>query len=139
MQTIFLVLYSECLLVFLAAVQLYNFLIFRPLDMRYFSFANVSIPVKGVTHIFNLPKVCVKMMRSSRPTHPVPFTSKCQICGKSMFITWGILMKLFFLSHKCMYLPYRHIYHSWHINLPYTHVWNTVTSGLVPLVANWNC
>ena len=26
------------------------------------------------------------------------------------------------------------------INLPYTHVWNTVfTSGLVPLVASWNC
>ena len=26
------------------------------------------------------------------------------------------------------------------INLPYTHIWNTVvTSGLVPLVATWNC
>ena len=27
------------------------------------------------------------------------------------------------------------------INLPYTHVWNTVvtSAGLVPLVANWNC
>ena len=26
------------------------------------------------------------------------------------------------------------------INLPYAHVWNTVvTSGLVPLVATWNC
>ena len=26
------------------------------------------------------------------------------------------------------------------INLPYSHVWNTaVTSGLVPLVATWNC
>ena len=26
------------------------------------------------------------------------------------------------------------------INLPYAHVWNTVlTSGLVPLVAAWNC
>ena len=26
------------------------------------------------------------------------------------------------------------------INLPYAHVWNTVvTSGLVPLLATWNC
>ena len=26
------------------------------------------------------------------------------------------------------------------VNLPYAHVWNTVgTSGLVPLVATWNC
>ena len=26
------------------------------------------------------------------------------------------------------------------LNLPYAHVWNTVvTSGLVPLVATWNC
>ena len=38
---------------------------------------------------------------------------------------------LFWLSH--MELPIS-------INLPYAHAWNfVVTSGLVPLVATWNC
>ena len=38
-------------------------------------------------------------------------------------------MKIFLLRLLCI-----------SINRPYTHVWNTVvTSGLVPLVANWNC
>ena len=37
-----------------------------------------------------LPMVCMKMMLSSRPTHHVSFTSKCQICQKSMFITSNI-------------------------------------------------
>ena len=73
----FLVTYSECPLVLFAAVHLYNVLVLRSLDMKYFSFVNVSIPVYGVTHILNLPTVCVKMKLSSRPTHPV--TSKCQI------------------------------------------------------------
>ena len=81
---------SECLLVLLAAVQLYNVLVLRSLDMKYFSFANVSISVLGVTHISNLLTVCMKMMLSSRPTHPVPFTSKCQICQKLMSITSNI-------------------------------------------------
>ena len=71
----------------LAAVQIYDVLVLRPLDMKYFSIANVSIPVQGVTHISNLPTVCVKMMLSSRPIHTVPFTPKCQISQKSMFIT----------------------------------------------------
>ena len=41
------------------------------------------------------------------------------------FILWGFfLLRLLCIS----------------MNLPYTHVWNTVvTSGLVPLVATWNC
>ena len=46
--------------------------------------------LSGITHISNLPTVCVKMTLNSRPTHPVPFTSKCQICRKSMFITSDI-------------------------------------------------
>ena len=71
--------HSEYLLVLLVAVQLYV-LVLRSLDMKGFTFLNVSIPVLGVTYISNLPKVCVKIMLSSRPTHPVPFTSKCQIC-----------------------------------------------------------
>ena len=38
-------------------------------------------------------------------------------------------MKIFLLRLLCI-----------SINLPYTHIWNTVvTSGLVPLVATWNC
>ena len=108
MQKIFLVPLSECLLLLLAAEQLYNVLVFRSLDMNYFSFANVSIPVYGVSQISNLPTFFMKMMLSSRPTHPVTFTSKCQICQKidvynfRYKITVGILMKLFFLTHKCI-------------------------------------
>ena len=83
-------------------------LILKFLDMKYCSFVNVSIPVYRITHILNLPIVCMKMMLSSRPTHPVPFTSKCQICQKidvynfRYKISVGILMKLFFLTHKCI-------------------------------------
>ena len=41
------------------------------------------------------------------------------------FVLWGF----FLLSLLCI-----------SINLPYGHVWNTVvTTGLVPLVATWNC
>ena len=36
---------SECLLVLLAAVQIYNVLVLRSLDMNYFSFVNVTLPV----------------------------------------------------------------------------------------------
>ena len=36
---------SPCVISILAAVQLYNVLALRFLDMKYFSFANVSIPV----------------------------------------------------------------------------------------------
>ena len=43
LQTIFRVPRSECLLMLLAAVQLYDVLVLRPLDMKYSSFANVSI------------------------------------------------------------------------------------------------
>ena len=53
-------------------------LVLRSLDIKCFSFANV------------------------RPTHPVPFTSKSQIWGKLMLITSGILIKIFFLRHKCI-------------------------------------
>ena len=41
----FLVTYSECPLVLFPVVQLYNVLGLRSLEMKYFSFANVSIPV----------------------------------------------------------------------------------------------
>ena len=41
----FLVPYSEFLLVLLAAVQVYNVLVFTSLDMKFFSFVDVSIPV----------------------------------------------------------------------------------------------
>ena len=75
---------------FHTAVQLYNVLVLRSLDMKYFSFANVSIPMKGVTHISNLLMVCVKMTLSFRPTNPVLFTSKWQICQKTIFITSDI-------------------------------------------------
>ena len=84
----FLVPCSECLLVLLPAVQLYTVLVLRSLGMKYFSFANVGMPVLGVTHISNLPTVCVIMKLSSRLIHPV--MSKCQICQKSMFITSDI-------------------------------------------------
>ena len=47
-------------------------------------------PMFGVTHISNLPTACVKITVSSTPTHPVPFTSKCLFCRKSMFITSDI-------------------------------------------------
>ena len=42
-----------------------------------------------------------------------------------LFVIWSFfLLRLLYIS----------------INLPYAHVWNTVvTSGLVPLVATWNC
>ena len=40
-----IVLSSEFLLVLLATVQLYNVLVLMFLDMKQFSFANVSIPV----------------------------------------------------------------------------------------------
>ena len=43
----FLVPCSECLLVLLPAVQLYNVLVLSYLDMKYVSFANVSTPVLG--------------------------------------------------------------------------------------------
>ena len=76
------------------------------LDMKYFSFANIIIPVSGVTHILNLPTVCVKMMLSSRPTNP-PITlhvkiqnPKIDFCNFRYKISVGILMKLFFLSYK---------------------------------------
>ena len=36
---------SECLFVLLAAVQLYSVLVITYLDMKYFSFTNVSIPL----------------------------------------------------------------------------------------------
>ena len=65
----------------LAPVQLYNVLVLKSLQMKYFSFANVSIPVQGVTQISNLPAVFM------RPTHPVRLTPKCQ---KLMFITFDI-------------------------------------------------
>ena len=98
---IFLVPRSECLHVLLAEMQL-HVLLLRSLDMKYFSFANVSMPVQGFTQISSLPTVCVKAMLSSRPTHPVPFTSKCQInvCNFRYKITVRILMKLFLLSHS---------------------------------------
>ena len=71
MQTILLVPCSGCLTVLLAAVQRYNVSVFRSLDMSYFSFASVSIPVWWVTHISNLPTVNIKMILSSPPFHPV--------------------------------------------------------------------
>ena len=45
LQTIFLAPCSECLLTLLAAVPIYIVLVLRFLDMKCFSFANVSIPV----------------------------------------------------------------------------------------------
>ena len=63
--------------------------------MKYFSFANVSIPVQWVTHILNLLTVCVKMTLSSIPTLPVPFKMP-NFCRKSMFITSGIKLVLNF-------------------------------------------
>ena len=74
-----------------------------------------------VTHISNLPTVNVKMTLSSRPTHLVPFTSKCQNLPKidvynfRYGISVRILMKLLFLSHKCICkyfnkLVYKQIY-----------------------------
>ena len=59
----------------------------------------------GVTRISNLLTVCVKMMLSSRPTHPVPFTPnlpKIDVYHFRYKISVGILMKLFFLLHKCI-------------------------------------
>ena len=48
--------------------------------------------------------------------------TRCEICSK-------LTMKILFLRLLCI-----------SINLPYAHVWNTVVmSGLVPLVATWNC
>ena len=44
-QTMFIVPRSECLLMLLAAVQLYNVSVLRSLGMKYFSFVNVSISV----------------------------------------------------------------------------------------------
>ena len=42
---------------------------------------------------------------------------------------WCVLWRFFFLWLLCI-----------SVNLPYTHAWNTVvTSGLVSLVATWNC
>ena len=77
--------------------------------MKYFRFANVSIPMEGVTHISNLPTVCLKMMLSSRPTQPVynlyvkmPNLPKIDVYNFRYKISVGILMKLFFLSHKCI-------------------------------------
>ena len=82
-------------------------LVLRSLDMKYFRFANVSIPMEGVTHISNLPTVCLNMMLSSRPTQPVytlyvkmPNLPKIDVYNFRYKINVGILMKLFFLSHK---------------------------------------
>ena len=93
-------------LVLLASVQLYVLAI-RPLDTKYFSCAIVITRVLGVTHISNLPTVCVKMILSSRPTHcnlHVKMTNlpKIDVYNFRYKIRVGILMKLFFLSHKCI-------------------------------------
>ena len=83
----------------LAPVQLYDVLVLKSLHMKYFSFANVSIPVQVITQISNLPAVFM------RPTHPVRLTPKCQIYQKPMFITLDIKLKNFneaFLSFKEM-------------------------------------
>ena len=42
----------------LAAVELYNALVLEFLEMKYFSFDNVSITVLGVTQTLNLPNLC---------------------------------------------------------------------------------
>ena len=102
---IFLVPRSECLHVLLAEMQL-HVLLLRSLDMKYFSFTNVSMPVQGFTQISSLPTVCVKTMLSSRPTHPstlhvkMPNLPKINVCNFRYKITVRILMKLFLLSHS---------------------------------------
>ena len=65
----------------------------------------------------------------------------------SSILDWGFFIistaktaskKVGALIHSIKFFLLRLLYIS--INLPYTHVWNTVgTSGLVPLVATWNC
>ena len=73
--------------------------------------------------------------------------SSFKMLGLTLFskLDWGIIsiaktafkkigalirsMKFFFLRLLCI-----------SINVPYGHVWNTIVmSGLVPLVATWNC
>ena len=49
-----------CLLALLVAVQLSNVSVLRFLDIKYFSFVNVSMPVSEVSHNLNLPTVCVR-------------------------------------------------------------------------------
>ena len=59
---------------------------------------------------------------------------------KSAADRWvGVLEIVVWLSGKYMQdLRLRLLFIS--INLPYTHVWNTVImSGVVPLIATWNC
>ena len=52
----------------LAAVELYNALVLGFLDMKYFSFDNVSITVLGVTQTLNLPNLCQNDAKFQ--THP---------------------------------------------------------------------
>ena len=91
-----------CLLVLLVAVQLSNVLVLRSLDIKYFSFVNVSIPASGVTHILNLPTVCVNdaKLQTNPPSilhFKIPNLPKIDVYNFRYEIGVEILMKLFFL------------------------------------------
>ena len=80
-------------------------LVLRSLDMKNFSFANFSIPVYGVTQISNLPTV-LRQHDAKFQTHPsthvkMPNLQKIDVYKFRYEISVGILIKLFFLSHKC--------------------------------------
>ena len=107
MQTIFLVPRSKCLLVLLAAVQLNNVSVLSSLDMKYFSFAYVSTWVRG--HSLIESSHSLDENDAKFQTHPpstlhvkMPNLPKIDVYNFRYKISVGILMKLFFLSHKCI-------------------------------------
>ena len=116
---VFLVPCYECLML-LAAEQL-DVLVLRSLDMKFFSFFNVSIPVKGITPILNLPTVCMKMMLQIQWKCQTHQPSTLHVKMRNLLeinvynfrykISVGILMKLFFLSYKCISKWVRRLMH----------------------------
>ena len=90
-----------CLLALLVAVQLSNVSVLRFLDIKYFSFVNVSMPVSEVSHNLNLPTVCVRNWCRNFNEAFLSLTQvqklvhkKCIVIAPSVYIT-----SMSFLAH----------------------------------------
>ena len=137
MQIIFLVSRSECLFVSL-----------RSLDVKYFKCQYTC--VRGQSHIkssHSLNENGVKF-QTHPPTDPVPFASKCQICKKidvynfRYEISVGILMKLFFLSHKRINKSVHKLVHKQIYSVKcsyYTHALSCAHFGKLQIVIRLEC
>ena len=103
LQTILLVLSSECLLVLLSPKQLYKVLALRSLDIKYFSFANVSITCeRDQSHIEFSHSLCKKDAKFQTHTpstlqFKMPNLRKMDVYNFTYKMSVGILMKPFFL------------------------------------------